>query len=207
MSKMPDTISVQIKLRGSEALYATPVSIRSWWIKDSKLHIYSTIEFFPKIPWELKQGEGGNKFHNLQLWYTRLTRAIKAFLEIFPDNIRKFTGRNVFHEYFKHWTWDWGGRYVNIELNNDWFYATDIFPYTLHINGNIEVDYKNSSEYIDWEGYLSPSSKWVEERLKEDFHCWGYQDQIKEIEEKFWKWRQEQIDKGYEVYYITSLET
>lgn len=29
----------------------------------------------------------------------------------------------------------------------------------------------------------------------------------KVAEEKFWKWRQGQIDKGYEVYYITSLET
>lgn len=32
-------------------------------------------------------------------------------------------------------------------------------------------------------------------------------EEDKIAEDKFWKWRQEQIDKGYEVHYITSLET
>ena len=79
----------------------------------------------------------------------------------------------------------------------------------LHLRGNIEVDWSNASKYITWDiGYLSPNSLWVEERLKKEFHVWTFdKEENKAAEEKFWKWRQEQMDKGYEVFYITSLET
>lgn len=211
---MENTVSLEVKLRGGEALYVTPVSI-DWHNKDSKFYIYDTIEFLPTIPWALKHGGYDNGFHHLQLWSYRITKATIAFLERFPYNIRHLTGSNVFHDYFKHWTWDWGIYYVNKELTNDWFYAMDIFqPYEpLHIRGNIEIESSfDVDKYVAWGdielGYLPPSSLYIEERLKERFHVWTYNDdEDKVAEEKFWKWRQEQIDKGYKVYYITSLET
>jgi len=207
---MEDTISLTIKLRGGEALYITPVSY-DWSGENNKFRIYPTLEFLPSIPWALKRGSYENKLHNSQLWYSKITRTTKAFLEMFPDNIKRLTGSNVFHPWFKNWTWDWGIYYINKELNNDWFYAVDIFQADepLHLRGNIEVDWSNASKYITWDiGYLSPSSLWVEKRLREKFHVWTFdKEEDKVAEEKFWKWRQEQIDKGYEVFYITSLET
>lgn len=210
---MEDTISLTVSLRGGEALYVTPVSY-DWSGEDNKFHIYSTLEFLPSIPSSLKtySHHAENKLHNLQLWGSKIIEATKVFFEVFPDNIRRLTGSNVFHPWFKNFTWDWRVYEINKELTNDWFYAVDIFQFyePLHFRGNIEIDWSNTSKYINWEsiGYLSPSSLWVEERLKEEFHVWTYNDvEDKVAEEKFWKWRQEQIDKGYEVFYITSLET
>lgn len=211
MSEMPDTISLEVNLRGGEALYVTPVS-HSYCEKDRKFHIYETIEFLPKIPWGLKHATYQGKLHNVRLGCFRLTklvRATKVIAEVFLDNFKWFTGANVFDSWFKNTTWKWWDSYlVNRELGHNWFYAVDVFqPYErLHIEGNIEL---GSSKYIDWDDtYPPPSSLWVEERLKERFHVYTYRKEEDKIaEEKFWKWRQEQIDKGYEVYYITSLET
>jgi len=203
---MEDTVTLEVKLRGGEALFVTPIS-RNWCDKNNKFHIYDTLEFSPTIPWQLKIGNYGERTPYLRFWFTKITRAIKAFLETFPDNIKEFTGSNVFNSWFSNRTWYWGKYHIEKELSNDWFYAVDIFkPEPLHINGNIEV---GSSEYIDWSSsYPPPSSLWIEERLRERFHVWTFdKEEDKIAEEKFWKWRQEQIDKGYKVYYITSLET
>lgn len=212
---MEDTISLQVKLRGGEAMYVTPVSF-DWSMEANKFHIYNTLEFLPRISFCLQHFAYRHKYHSLQLWcfrFNKLIRAAKVPVDIFFDNIRNFTGANVFDSWFPNRTWEWWDKYlVGKALNHNWFYAVDIFPETLHIEGNIEVDWSNVDRYISWGddsyvGYLPPSSLWIEERLKENFNWWGHEDQLKEVEEKFWKWRQEQVDKGYEVYYITSLET
>lgn len=207
---MEDTISLTVKLRGGEALYITPVSY-DWGGEGNRFHIYPTIEFLPNIPSVLKRSSYDYKSPNLQLLYSKITRTTKAVIDVLFDNVQKLTGANVFHPWFKNWTWDWGFYYIDRELRNDWFYAVEVFQSNepLHLRGNIEVDWSSTSKYISWDiGYLSPSSLWVEERLKEEFHVWTFnQEEDKVAEEKFWKWRQEQIDKGYEVFYITSLET
>lgn len=211
---MENTISLTVKLCGGEALYITPVSY-DWSGEDNKFHIYPTIEFLPNISEILRRSSYENHLHNFQLWRFRLTklaRTAKVVAEIFLDNFPRFTGANVFHPWFKNITWEWWDSYlVSKELSHDWFYAVDVFQpdELLHLRGNIEVDWSNVSKYIAWDfSYLSPSSLWVEERLKEEFHVWTYDKEKDKIaEKKFWKWKQEQIDKGYEVFYITSLET
>jgi len=215
---MEDTVSLEVNLRGGEAMYVTPVSYQ-YHDKSSKFRVYDTLDFLPRIPWALKYDKDTNKFHFLQLWCFRLSklvRAAKVPVDIFLSNIRSFTGSNVFDSWFQNRTWEWWDRYlIDRELNHDWFYAVDVFqPYEpLHIEGNIEVDWSNVEKYVSWGddsyiGYLPPSPLWIEERLKEKFHVWTYdKEEDKIAEEKFWKWRQEQIDKGREVYYITSLET
>ena len=215
---MEDTISLEVNLRGGKAMYVTPVS-HSYYDKDRKFYIYDTLEFLPRIPlpliWVTYQG----RLHNIRLWcfrFTKLVRATKVITELFLDNFPRFTGTNVFDPWFKNRTWKWWDSYLaSRELNHKWFYAVDIFqPHEpLYIKGNIEVDYSNIYKYIEWcdDGstyYLPPSSLWIEERLREKFHIGTYdKEEDKIAEDKFWKWRQEQIDKGYEVYYITSLET
>lgn len=214
---MEDIVSLEVNLRGGEAMYVTPVSF-DWSMEDNKFYIYDTLEFLPRISFCLQNFAYRHKYHSLQLWCFRLNKLIKAAkvpVDIFFDNIQRFTGSNVFDSWFPNRTWEWWDNYlVSKELSHKWFYAVDIFqPYeALHIEGNIEVDYSNVDKYIDWDddstSYLLPSSLWIEERLKEKFHVWIYdKEEDKIAEEKFWKWRQEQIDKGYEVYYITSLET
>lgn len=213
---MEDTVSLQVKLRGGEAMYVTPISF-DWGMEDNKFRTYDTIEFLPRISFCLQHFAYRHKYHSLQLWCFRLTklvRAAKVPVDIFLDNIRSFTGSNVFDSWFPNRTWKWWDKYlVDKELTHNWFYAVNVFPYTLHLEGNIEVDWSNVNKYINWGddsyiGYLPPSSLYIEERLKERFHVWTFdEEEDKVAEEKFWKWRQEQIDKGYEVYYITSLET
>lgn len=211
---MEDTISLTVKLRGGEALFITPVSY-DWGGEDNKFHLYPTLEFLPNIPYVLKGNYIiPNNFHVFNLWKyraTKISEAVKVFINIFLDEFKDFIGSNVFDSWFQNRTWDWGYYCVSKELSHDWFYAVDIFqPYEpLHLVGNIEVDWSRASKYITWDiGYLSPSSLWVEERLKKEFHVWTFdKEEDKVAEEKFWKWRQEQIDKGYEVFYITSLET
>lgn len=216
MSEMPDTISLEVRLRGGEAMYLTPVS-HSYGDEDRKFYIYDTLEFLPSIPSHLRRTTYRGKLHDVRLWCFRLTklaRATKVIAQVFLDNFPRFTGANVFDPWFKNRTWEWWDNYlVSRELSHKWFYAVDIFkPYEpLRIKGNIEVDYSDVDKYVTWcdDGsvyYLLPSSLWVEERLKERFHIYTYdkgEDQI--AEEKFWKWRQEQIDRGYEVYYISIL--
>lgn len=215
---MEDTIFLKVRLRGGEAMYVTPVS-HSYRDEDRKFHIYETLEFLPRIPSPLRWTTYLSRLHDVRLWCFRLTklaRATKVIAEVILDNFYWFTGTNVFDSWFPNRTWEWWDNYlVSKELSHKWFYAVDIFqPYErLHIEGNIEVDYSNIDKYITWCGddsiyYLPPSSLWIEERLREKFHVWTFDiDEDKIVEEKFWKWRQEQIDKGYEVYYITSLET
>jgi hypothetical protein len=215
---MEDTISLEVNLRGGEAMYVTPVS-HSYCDKDRKFYIYDTLEFLPRIPLPLRWVTYQSRLHDIRLWcfkLTKLARATKVIAEVFLDNFPRFTGASVFDPWFKYMTWEWWDSYlVSKELNHKWFYAVDIFqPYEpLHIEGNIEVDYSNVDKYIQWcdDGfiyYLPPSSLWIEERLRERFHVWTFdKEEDKVAENKFWKWRQEQIDKGYEVYYITSLET
>jgi len=213
---MEDIISLEVKLHGGEAFYITPVSYQ-YHNKDSKFRRYNTIEFLPRIPWALKHDGYTKKYHYLQLWCFRFCKLVKAArvpVDIFLDNIQSFTGSNVFDSWFPNRTWEWWDKYlVDRELTHSWFYAADVFSHTLHLEGNIEVDWSNVDKYISWGddsyiGYLPPSSLYIEERLKERFHVWTFdEEEDKVAEEKFWKWRQEQIDKGYEVYYITSLET
>lgn len=211
---MEDTISLTVKLRGGEALFITPVSY-DWSGKDNRLYTYNTLEFLPNIPGVLK-GEyiRPNTFHVLNLWKHRVnkvSRAVRVFIDIFLDNIKDFTGANVFHSWFQNRTWYWGVYPISKELNNDWFYAVNIFQpdEPLYLKGNIEIDWLAAPKYFTWDiGYLSPSSLWVEERLREEFHVWTFdKEEDRVAEEKFWKWRQEQINKGYKVFYITSLET
>lgn len=213
---MEDTVSLEVKLRGGEAFYITPVSF-DWSMEHNKFHIYDTLEFLPRISFCLQHFANRHKYHSLQLWYFRLSKLVKAAkvpIDIFLDNIQRFTGSNVFDSWFPNRTWEWWDRYlVGRELNHRWFYAVDVFAHTLHLEGNIEVDWSNVDKYISWGddsyiGYLPPSSLYIEERLKGRFHVWTFDDEEDRVAEvKFWKWRQEQIDKGYQVYYITSLET
>lgn len=176
---MEDTISITVKLRnGGEAMYVTPISYDRyadiWNEEKAKLHNYPTIEFFPKIPLELQRGEE-RFFHNLQLNYLKYTRAATAFINNLKNSIRQFTGSNVFHPRFKDWTWDLGWYSIGIELENKWFYAHEVFPHTFHINGCLEIDWGESEPYSYWnDNYLTPSSKWIEQRLEDDFQCWGY---------------------------------
>lgn len=212
---MENTVSLEVKLRGGEAMYVTPVSF-DWSMEDNKFCKYETIEFLPRVPWCLQMFADRHKSHLLQLWSFRLVKLLKAAnvpVDIFLSNLKSFTGSNVFDSWFPNRIWRWWDYYlVDIELTHNWFYAVNVFPHTLHFEGNIEVDWSNVDKYISWGdstyvGYLPPSSLWVEERLKERFHVWTFDDEEDTVaEKKFWKWRQEQIDKGYEVYYITSLE-
>ena len=213
---MEDTVTLEVKLRGGEAFYITPVSYQ-YHDKDTQFRRYNAKEFLPRIPWALKHDSYTNKSHLLNLWCFRLTKLVrtaKVIAEVVLDNFPRFTGANVFDSWFPNRTWEWWDKYlVDRELTHDWFYAADVFPYTLHLEGNIEVDWSNIDKYISWGdgsymGYLPPSPLYIEERLKERFHVWTFdKEEDKIAEKKFWKWRQEQIDKGYEVYYITSLET
>jgi|SRR4028119_664883 hypothetical protein len=213
---MEDTVTLKVKLCGGEAFYITPVS-HSYRDEDRKFHIYYTLEFLPRIPSPLRWITYQGRLHDVRLWcfrLTKLTRAAKVIAEVVLDNLRWFTGANVFDSWFPNRTWEWWDNYlVSKELNHKWFYAADVFPCTLHLEGNIEVDWSNVDKHISWGddsyiGYLPPSSHYIEERLRERFHVWTFdKEEDKIAEEKFWKWRQEQIDKGYEVYYITSLET
>lgn len=213
---MENTVSLKVKLCGGEAMYVTPVSF-DWSMEDNKFRKYETIEFLPRIPYCLQLFAHRHKYPLLQLGYfkfIKLLKAAKVPVNIFLNNIQNFTGLNVFDSWFPNRTWQWWDEYlVDRELTHDWFYAVNVFPHTLHLKGNIEVDWSNVDKYISWGdnsyvGYLPPSSLYIEERLKERFHVWTFDDEEDKVaEEKFWKWRQEQIDKGYEVYYITSLET
>lgn len=213
---MEDTVSLEVKLRGGEAFYITPVSF-DWGMEDNKFRIYDTIEFLPKIPWCLQMFTERHRYHLVQLWTFRLNKLVKAAnvpIDRFLHNLQSFTGSNVFDSWFPNRNWEWWDKYlVDRELTHSWYYAVDVFSHTLHLEGNIEVDWSNVDKYISWGntsyvGYLPPSSLYIEERLKERFHVWTFDDEEDRIaEQKFWKWRQEQIDKGYEVYYITSLET
>lgn len=208
---MEDITTIEIKLRGSEAMFVTPVS-HSYYKKNRKFYKYNTLEFSPRIPFPLKHYIYESTSHNIKFWwfrFTKLINAIKVIAEVFLDNFPRFTGVEVFNPWFKNKTWEWWNSYlVEHELSHEWFYAVEVFQPNepLHIRGNIEV---GSSKYIDWDfGYATPSSLWIEERLKEEFHVWTFDKEEDRIaEEKFWKWRQEQIDKGYEIFYITSLET
>jgi len=215
---MKDTVTLKVNLRGGEAMYVTPVS-HSYCEKERKFHIYDTLEFLPRIPWELRHYIYEGRLHDARFWCFRLAklaRTAKVIAEVVLNNFSEFTGANVFNSWFSNRTWRWWDSYlVNKELNHKWFYAVEVFQPNnpLHIEGNIEVDWSNVDKYISWGddsciGYLPPSSLWIEERLRERFHVWTFdKEEDKVVEDKFWKWRQEQIDKGREIYYITSLET
>lgn len=91
-------------------------------------------------------------------------------------------------------------------MEKDWFYCREVYPVTFHIEGNIEI----VDEQGYWEEtYLTPTAKWIEERLAEEG---GYtlndnREEVKKSLEDFYKWKKEQEERGLSISYITSLET
>lgn len=214
MSEMPDTISTQVKLRSfnGEGLWVTPVSyvFCDFWEEPknrNRLRLYDTPEFKPFIDDFLKHPAHHNYLHFPNLLRLYFLEAIKISIRQIISNAGYFFGRAVFDSSFSRKSW-WHNVYYYVKwgLEKDWFYCREVYPVTFHIEGNIEI----ADEYSYWEEiYLTPSKKWIEERLveKELYTLNDDKEEVAESLKDFYKWKKEQEDRGLSISYITSLET
>jgi len=212
---MKDTITTQVKLKSfnGEGLWVTPVSyvFCDYWEghKDkNKLRFYNSPEGFPPfIDYFLQSPSEDKLSHFPNLYRLRLCEAIKAVSLRLISNSRHFFGKAVFDKSFSRRSW-WDLVYHTIQrsLEKPWFYCREVYPVNFHIEGNIELVDEN--HYWE-EGYLTPTSKWIEERLAEEgVHTLNDdKEEVRKSLENFYKWKKEQEDKGLSISYITSLET
>jgi hypothetical protein len=212
---MKNTITTQVKLKSfnGEGLWVTAVSYMpcDYWEdpkNKNKLKLYTSPEgSYPYIDFYLQSPSEDNICHFPNLYRLCLCEAVKAATLQLISNSKNFFGNAVFDECFSRRSW-WSLVYYSIQrsLEKPWFYCREVYPINFHIEGNIElVDENNYWE----EGYLTPTPKWIEERLAEEgIHTLeDNKDQVVQSLENFYKWKKEQEDKGLSIYYITSLET
>ena len=210
---MEDSLYIKLNLRnGGEGVYVTPVSryiTYENWSKNT-LRFYPSLEFSPDIPHRLKYQGDDDRWESLKVGIGRCFNLLKNVLDCNLSSFNCFFGSNVFYEYFSYQTWDFGLSNYELHkyLESDWYYATEVFPYLLHFDGNLRLDfYGEANKYFE-DVTIKPSSLWVEEKLKDRFHVWADNRVDDKVAEKeFYQWKQEQEAKGCEVYYITSLET
>lgn len=214
---MENIITTQIKLRNfdGEGFWVTAVSYtpHDFWEepKDrNKLKLYNTPEFPPFIDFYLKVPAKTKYSHFPNLLRLYFWEAVKTSTKQVISNSKYFFGSAVFNSSFsKRSWWDNVYYYTFRALEKDWFYCREVYPVTFHIEGNIEL----VDEHHYWEEtYLTPTAKWIEERLveREGYTLNGDEWGEKFIEcslEDFYKWKKEQEDKGLSISYITSLET
>lgn len=214
---MKDTITTQVRLKSfkGEGLWVTAVSYYSCSFLDNKLHklrLYDTPEFFPNIPNTLKDDMYYRYNHYPKLFYLYLYEGLKALVNQLIYNSTNYFGEAVFDRVFSRRCW-WDDIHyrINKALSKDWFYCVDVYQATFHIEGNIELVEDLGNSYWD-EIYLTPTDKWIEERLAEgelsalNKDEWG-EKTITHSREDFTKWEEEQNAKGLYITYITSLET
>lgn len=211
---MEDIITAQIKLRSfnGEGLWVTPVSyvFCDFWEepKDrNKLKLYNTPEFPPFIDDFLKHPAHHNYLHFPNLLRLYFWEALKISTKQVISNSKYFFGNAVFDSSFSRRSW-WNNIYYYTRwgLEKDWFYCREVYPVTFHIKGTISI----VDEFSYWEeNYLTPSKKWIEERLagKDGYTLDDDKEEIVESLEDFYRWKKEQEDKGLSISYITSLET
>ena len=211
---MKDIINAQIKLRSfnGEGLWVTPVSyvFCDFWEdpKDkNRLMLYDTPEFSPHIAEVLKHSAHNNCLHFPNLLRLYIWEAIKMSTRQLISNSKYFFGSAVFDSYFSRRSW-WDNVYFYTRwgLEKDWFYCREVYPVTFHIEGNIEI----IDEQDYWEEiYLTPTKKWVEERLAErdGYTLNDNKENVPESLADFYKWKEEQEGRGYSISYIKSLET
>ena len=212
---MKDAITTQVKLKSfnGEGLWVTPVSyvFCDYWKErknKNKLRLYTSPEgHYPYIDFYLQSPSEDNTCHFPNLYRLCLCEAVKAATLQLISNSKDFFGSAVFDESFSRRSW-WNLVYHSIQrsLEKPWFYCRGVYPVTFHIEGNIElIDENNYWE----EGYLTPTSKWIEERLGEEgvYTLNDDKEEGRESLENFYKWKKEQEDKGLSISYITSLET
>jgi len=211
---MEDIITTQVKLKSfnGEGLWVTPVSYMScdYW-GENKLRLYHTLEFPPDIDRGsvLKDSAHNNFSHFPKLFWLYSCDVIKSVTQQLFSNCENFFGVAVFDRVFSRRSW-WNNVYYSIQssLEKDWFYCKEVYPVNFHIEGNIELVRELGEGYWD-EIYLTPTDRWVEERLAEK-HLYTLndnKDQVIESLENFYQWKKEQEDKGLSISYITSLET
>lgn len=211
---MRDIINTQVKLRSfnGEGLWVTPISyvFCDFWedAQDrNRLMLYDTPEFSPHIDEVLKHSAHNDCWHFPNLLKLYIWEAIKISTRQLIFNSKYFFGSAVFDSHFSRRSW-WDNVYFYTKwgLEKDWFYCREVYPVTFHIEGNIEiVDAQNYWEEI----YLTPTKKWIEERLaeKDGYTLNDSKEKVSESLVDFYKWKKEQEDKGYSISYITSLET
>lgn len=215
VSNMENTINTQVKLKSfnGEGLWVTPVSyvFCDFWEdpKDkNKLMLYTSPEGnYPFIDYFLQSPSENNYSHFPNLLRLYLWEAIKVSIEQIISNSKYFFGSVVFDSSFssRSW-WDYVYYYAQKALERNWFYCREVYPITFHIEGNIEL----VDEHHYWEEtYLTPTAKWIEERLaeKDGYTLNDEEEEVKKSLEAYYKWKKEQEDKGLCISYITSLET
>ena len=185
---MPDTVPTQVKLKSfnGEGLWVTPISyvFCDFWEDPrykNKLKLYNTPEFPPFIDTYLKQPSYDNHSHFPSLLKLYFRETIITVTKQLLSNSKYFFGSAVFDSCFSRRSW-WNDvyYYTRRALEKDWFYCREEYPVTFHIEGNIELEDENNY----WEEtYLTPSKKWIEERLAENDR-YTLNDDIEEVDIK-----------------------